>query len=92
MVVDDEPDVEGMFRQHFRRDLRSGRFVMEFALSASAALEQVKEIPDPSLILILSDINMTGMTDLEMFRRMKAERPTVPVIMIAYGTRRPNGG
>jgi CheY-like chemotaxis protein len=86
VVVDDEPDVEGMFRQHFRRDLRSGRFIMEFALSASAALEQVKAIPDPSLILILSDINMPGMTGLEMLPKVKAERPNVPVIMItAYG-------
>jgi len=75
-----------MFRQHFRRDLRSGRFLMEFALSAPAALDQVKVIPDPSLILILSDINMPGMTGLEMLARVKAERPNVPVIMItAYG-------
>jgi CheY-like chemotaxis protein len=86
VVVDDEPDVESMFRQHFRRDLRSGRFVMEFALSAPAALEQVKAIPDPSLILILSDINMPGMTGLEMLPKVKAERPNVPVIMVtAYG-------
>ena len=86
VVVDDEPDVESMFRQHFRRDLRSGRFVMEFALSAPAALEQVKAIPDPSLILILSDINMPGMTGLEMLPKVKAARPNVPVIMItAYG-------
>ena len=86
VVVDDEPDVEGMFRQHFRRDLRSGRFMMEFALSAPAALEKVKTIPDPSLILILSDINMPGMTGLEMLPKVKAERPHVPVIMItAYG-------
>ncbi|MCG2638602.1 MULTISPECIES: response regulator [Bradyrhizobium] len=86
IVVDDEPDVESMFRQHFRRDLRSGRFVMEFALSAPAALERVKMIPDHSLILILSDINMPGMTGLEMLPKMKAERPSVPIIMItAYG-------
>ena len=86
VVVDDEPDVESMFRQQFRRDLRSGRFVMEFALSAPAALEQVKAIHDPSLILILSDINMPGMTGLEMLPKVKAERPNVPVIMItAYG-------
>ena len=86
VVVDDEPDVDGMFRQHFRRDLRSGRFMMEFALSAPAALEQVKAIPDPSLVLILSDINMPGMSGLEMLPKVKAERPNVPVIMItAYG-------
>ena len=86
VVVDDEPDVQEMFRQQFRRDLRSGRFVMEFALSAPAALEKVKSIPDPTLILILSDINMPGMTGLEMLPKVKAERPNVPVIMItAYG-------
>ena len=86
VVVDDEPDVESMFRQQFRRDLRSGRFVMEFALSAPAALEQVKAIPDPSLILILSDINMPGMSGLEMLPKVREARPNVPVIMItAYG-------
>jgi CheY-like chemotaxis protein len=86
VVVDDEPDVESMFRQHFRRDLRSGRFVMEFALSAQAALKQMRAIPDPSLILILSDINMPGMTGLEMLPKVKKERPNVPVVMItAYG-------
>ena len=86
LVVDDEPDVESMFRQHFRRDLRSGRFIMEFALSAPAALERVKAIADPSLILILSDINMPGMTGLEMLPKVKEMRPNVPVIMItAYG-------
>ena len=86
VVVDDEPDVEDMFKQPFRRDLRSGRFVMEFALSAPAALEKVKAIPDPSLILILSDVNMPGMTGLDMLPKVKAVRPNVPVIMItAYG-------
>jgi CheY-like chemotaxis protein len=59
---------------------------MEFALSAPAALEQVKAIADPSLILILSDINMPGMTGLEMLPKVKEMRPDVPVIMItAYG-------
>ena len=86
LVVDDEPDVESMFRQHFRRDLRSDRFIMEFVLSAAAALERVKAIADPSLILILSDINMPGMSGLEMLPKVRAERPNVPVIMItAYG-------
>ncbi len=71
-----------MFRQQLRRDLRLGRFVMDLALSAPAALQQVEAIPDPSLILIPSDINMPGMTGLEMLPNVKAERPNVPVIMI----------
>jgi len=86
LVVDDEPDVEHLFRQQFRRDIRSGRFVMEFAASAPQALERAKTIADPMLILIISDINMPGMSGLEMLPKVKAARPNVPVIMItAYG-------
>lgn len=86
LVVDDEPDVETLFRQQFRRDIRAERFMMEFAASAPDALERAKTIPDPSLILILSDINMPGMSGLEMLPKVKAARPNVPVIMItAYG-------
>jgi CheY-like chemotaxis protein len=59
---------------------------MEFAASAPEALERAKTIPDPSMILILSDINMPGMSGLEMLPKVKAARPNVPVIMItAYG-------
>ena len=65
LVVDDEPDVEILFRQQFRRDLRSGRFTMEFALSAEAALQHIDDADGISIILILSDINMPGMTGLE---------------------------
>ncbi|MCK1541838.1 response regulator [Bradyrhizobium sp. 179] len=88
LVVDDEPDVEALFRQQFRRDLRAGRFQMEFAPSAQAALERAVEVRDPSLILILilSDINMPGMSGLDMLPKVRAQRPDVPVIMItAYG-------
>jgi CheY-like chemotaxis protein len=86
LVVDDEPDVEVLFRQQFRRDLRSGRFVMEFAQSAPAALQRIGDAQGVSLILILSDINMPGMTGLELLPKAKAMRPDVPVIMItAYG-------
>ena len=86
LVVDDEPDVEALFRQQFRKDLRAQRFVMDFAGSASEALKRVAATIGQSLILILSDINMPGMTGLEMLPRIKEIRPDVPVIMItAYG-------
>ena len=86
LVVDDEPDVEVLFRQQFRRDLRAGRFTMEFAQSAAAALECISNASEASLILILSDINMPGMSGLELLPKAKALRPDVPVIMItAYG-------
>jgi len=86
LVVDDEPDVEILFRQQFRRDLRSGRFTMEFAQSAPDALQRIAGAGDAALILILSDINMPGMSGLELLPHAKTARPDVPIIMItAYG-------
>ena len=86
LVVDDEPDVEALFRQQFRRDLRAQRFVMDFAISAADALGRIADTIEQSLILILSDINMPGMTGLEMLPKVKELRPDVPVIMVtAYG-------
>ena len=86
LVVDDEPDVEMLFRQQFRRDLRDNRFKMDFAQSAVSALQRISNAAGESLILILSDINMPGMSGLELLPRAKAARPDVPVIMItAYG-------
>ena len=82
LVVDDEPDVEFLFRQQFRRDLRAGRFQMEFVPSAVAARQRAVAGREPPLILILSDINMPGMSGLEMLPKLRAERPDVPVIMI----------
>ena len=86
LVVDDEPDVEALFRQQFRRDLRTQRFVMDFAISAADALGIIADTIEQPLILILSDINMPGMTGLEMLPKVKEIRPDVPAIMItAYG-------
>ena len=86
LVVDDEPDVAVLFRQQFRRDLRTGRFTMEFAQSGDMALQRITDAAGVSLILILSDINMPGMTGLELLPKAKAVRPDVPIIMItAYG-------
>ncbi|RAZ82389.1 response regulator [Mesorhizobium hawassense] len=86
LVIDDEPDVEPLFRQQFRRDIRASRFTMEFAQSAVDALEQIDHAEGVTLILVLSDINMPGMSGLEMLPRIKILRPDVPVVMItAYG-------
>ena len=59
---------------------------MEFAQSGDSALQRINDAADVSIILILSDINMPGMTGLELLPKAKAARPDVPIIMItAYG-------
>ncbi len=86
LVVDDEPDVELLFRQQFRRELRAGRFNMEFARSGPAALQLLSDAGEAKIILLLSDINMPEMSGLELLPKAKALRPDVPIIMItAYG-------
>ena len=86
LVVDDEPDVELLFRQQFRRELRRGAFVMEFAQSANDALRMLSTADALTLLLILSDVNMPEMSGIELLPKIKAIRPHVPVIMItAYG-------
>ena len=78
LVVDDEPDVETLFRQQFRRDLRAGRFTMEFAQSAPMALQRITDAAGVSLILILSDINMPGMSGLDLYPRPRHYDRTSP--------------
>ena len=86
LVVDDEPDVATLFRQQFRHEMRSGRFTLDFATSAPEALAHVQAAEAGSLILLLSDINMPGMTGLELLPVVKQRRPDLPVFMIsAYG-------
>ena len=86
LVVDDEADVEMLFRQQFRREIRENKFTLQFALSAAEALAILAKASGQELILILSDINMPGMSGLELLPRIKALHPQVPVVMItAYG-------
>jgi CheY-like chemotaxis protein len=86
LVVDDEADVEALFRQQFRREIRDGRFQMVFARSGAEALQLIETLAGTTLVLILSDINMPGMSGLNLLPKVRAARPEVPVIMItAYG-------
>jgi CheY-like chemotaxis protein len=86
LVVDDEPDVEALFRQQFRHEMRAGRFTMDFASSGTQAIERIRDAKEGSLILLCSDINMPGMTGLELLPHVKAMLPDLPIVMItAYG-------
>ncbi len=81
-VVDDEPDVADLFRQRFRREMREGKYVLHFALSAAEALEKLQGEIEPQLIVMLSDINMPGMDGLTLLKEIKKLRPDLPVMMV----------
>jgi CheY-like chemotaxis protein len=82
LVVDDEPDIVELFRQRFRRELRSGAYVLHFAASGRDALHLVVTGVKPELLVLLSDINMPEMDGLQLLREVKRHRPDLPVIMI----------
>jgi CheY-like chemotaxis protein len=86
LVVDDEPDVEALFRQEFRREVRQGLYLLDFALSGEAALNKLDGCTGEQIILLVSDINMPGMSGLDLLPRVKERRPDLPVFVIsAYG-------
>ena len=86
LIVDDEPDVAELFRQHFRREIRRGLYVLHFAYSAEEALRMLADGIRPELIVILSDINMPGMDGLALLGQLKKTWPELPVMMVtAYG-------
>ncbi len=86
LVVDDETDIQFLFRQFFRRAIRKGEVQFRFAASGEEALGVLQE-QNLSIVLVLSDINMPGMTGLQLLERIKATHPTVKVVMItAYGS------
>ena len=88
LMVDDEPDAEELFRQNFRREIRKGAYTFDFAQSGNAALEFLESEEAPEVILVLSDINMPGMTGIELLEQIRQRRPDIPVFMItAYGDR-----
>ena len=86
LVVDDEPDVEVLFRQQFRREVRQGLYLLDFALSGEAALDKLDGRIGEKIILLVSDINKPGMSGLDLLPIVKTHRPDLPVFMIsAYG-------
>ena len=88
MVVDDEPDVIALFHRRFRRELRDGRYMLHFADSGESALRTLRDGTDPEVGVMLSDINMPGISGLELLRQAKDRWPHRPVVMIsAYGDR-----
>lgn len=86
LIVDDEKDVEILFRQKLRKEVREGLFELEFAFSGKQALELLRCHQPPEVMYIFSDINMPGMTGLELLDNVKKEFPQIQVSMIsAYG-------
>lgn len=86
LVVDDEKDVEFLFRQKFRKEIRKGDIELVFAFSGKEALELLNSSKPPDVVYVFSDINMPGMTGIELLETIKAEHPEIHVSMIsAYG-------
>lgn len=86
LVVDDERDVEMLFRQKFRKEIRKGLLELQFAFSGQEALTILKSKDPPEIMYIFSDINMPGMSGLELLKTVKHEFPEIKVSMIsAYG-------
>lgn len=86
LVVDDERDVEILFRQKFRKEIRDGAIDLGFAFSGNEALELLRTKEPPDVMYIFSDINMPGMSGLELLKKVKELYPQIQVSMIsAYG-------
>lgn len=87
LIVDDEQDVRILFEQHFRREVRQGDYLFNFAYSGEEALQFLKEHIS-EMVLILSDINMPGMTGIELLRSIRLEHdepPPIVMMLTAYG-------
>jgi CheY-like chemotaxis protein len=87
LVVDDEIDVKSLFEQKFRKEIRNGQFQFSFAFSGEEAIQFLKEHPS-EVVMILSDINMPGMSGIELLKSIRHDYPQAPpqIMMItAYG-------
>lgn len=88
LVVDDEKDVELLFRQRFRKEMRGGEIQLLFAFSAEDALRLMDGPGGMEIVLILSDINMPGMSGLDLLKVLKERFPKLKVFIVtAYDGR-----
>lgn len=86
LIVDDERDVEILFTQKFRKEVKSGEVELNFAFNGDEALIYLQSLNPFDLVVVLSDINMPGMTGLELLKIIKTEYKDLRVMMItAYG-------
>ncbi len=86
LIVDDERDVEMLYSQRFRKEIRSGLVKLDFAFGGDQALDFLRMLESRDVVLVLSDINMPGMTGLELLRTIKTEFAGLKVMMVsAYG-------
>ena len=86
LMVDDEPDAQELFRQNFRREIRTGVYTFDFVLSGESALELLNGRKPPKVVMVLSDINMPGMSGMELLAEIHKNWPELGVFMItAYG-------
>ncbi|MEI7801396.1 MAG: response regulator [Bacteroidota bacterium] len=86
LIVDDEMDVEQLYRQRFRKEIKAGELEMMFAFSTNEAMNVLSELAPMDVILVLSDINMPGLTGFDLLKFTKEKYPHLNVVMVsAYG-------